>query len=133
MTTHEDRPSGDTSGDIDTISDQGLIETEVDLTDTTGDSNLLLGGDATDDFRTRWESIQSTFVDDPRAAVTGADSLVEEVMDRLKQTFEDQRSELESGWTADASDDAGSGADSTEDLRVAFRRYRSFFERLLRT
>jgi hypothetical protein len=43
----------------------------------------------------------------------------------LAQTFSDERTSLESQWEQ--------GADvSTEDLRVAMQRYRSFFDRLLR-
>jgi hypothetical protein len=90
-------------------------------------NGALLPERTANDFRTKWESIQGSFVDEPRQAVTDADALVGEVMDRLRATFEDQRQSLEAGWSADDSD-----AD-TEDLRIAFRRYRSFFERLLQT
>jgi len=46
------------------------------------------------------------------------------LMQRLAQSFSEQRSNLEKQW--EASDKV-----STEDLRVALTRYRSFFERLL--
>jgi hypothetical protein len=45
-------------------------------------------------------------------------------MQRLAKMFTDERSNLEHQWSA------GSEV-STEDLRMALRRYRSFFERLL--
>jgi len=45
-------------------------------------------------------------------------------MQRLAQSFSEQRSNLEKQWKA-------SEKGSTEELRVAFTRYRSFFERLL--
>jgi hypothetical protein len=86
----------------------------------------LLGTDETGGFRERWQSIQVRFVDEPRQAVEDADSLVAELMQRLAQTFHDERENLESQWSR--GDDV-----STEDLRVGLKRYRSFFERLLTT
>jgi hypothetical protein len=76
------------------------------------------------DFRSRWDQVQIGFVDDPRRAVQQADELVAQVMKSLAGTFADQRSRLEAGLGRDA--DA-----NTEDLRVALRGYRSFFQRLL--
>jgi hypothetical protein len=75
-------------------------------------------------FRTRWEEIQTGFVDEPRHAVERADELVAAVMKRLAEVFADERSTLERQWTS------GDNV-STEDLRIALRRYRSFFDRLL--
>ena len=75
-------------------------------------------------LRERWTAIQTGFVDDPRQMVEQADSLVADLMQRLAAQFNDERTRLESQW--DQSDDV-----STEDLRVALMRYRSFFERLL--
>jgi len=81
--------------------------------------------DAVDrDFRDRWREIQTGFVDEPRHAVKQADGLVAELMQRLAQSFSEQRNNLEHQW--DATDKV-----STEELRVALTRYRSFFERLL--
>jgi hypothetical protein len=74
---------------------------------------------------TQWKEIQAKFVDEPRAAVQDADSLVAEFMQRLAQMFASERQQLESRWAAD-----GDGV-STEDLRHSLRQYRSFFERLL--
>lgn len=79
-----------------------------------------------EDFRRRWEAIQTGFVDEPRRAVESADALVAEVIQLLVQSFADERSRLEGQWSE------GNQA-STEDLRVALRRYRSFFDRLLST
>ncbi len=76
------------------------------------------------DFRRRWETIQAGFVDEPQRSVDEASRLVGEVMDRLSAVFEDQRRGLEGQWE--------DGEASTEDLRMALQRYRSFFERLLR-
>jgi len=75
-------------------------------------------------FRTRWDGIQTGFVDQPRAAVEQADALVVEMLKRLTDGFGNERAKLESQWSR--------GQDvSTEDLRIALKRYRSFFERLL--
>jgi len=76
------------------------------------------------DFRQRWQNVQVGFVDDPRNAVKGADELVASLMTRLAQVFSDERGKLEHEW------DKGENV-STEDLRIALRRYRSFFDRLL--
>jgi hypothetical protein len=76
------------------------------------------------DFRQRWQNVQSGFVDDPRSAVRTADELVASLMTRLAQVFADERGKLEHEW--DKGEDV-----STEDLRVALQRYRSFFDRLL--
>lgn len=75
-------------------------------------------------YRTRWESIQTGFVDQPRAAVEQADELVSQVVTRLTEVFTRERSRLEGQWTK------GDNV-STEDLRIALTRYRSFFQRLL--
>lgn len=77
-----------------------------------------------DGLRTRWKEIQTNFVDEPRKAVEEADGLVASAMKRLAEVFADERSKLEKQW------DRGDSV-STEDLRVAFQRYRTFFDRLL--
>ncbi|HEY6483361.1 MAG TPA: hypothetical protein VIY54_07525 [Steroidobacteraceae bacterium] len=68
--------------------------------------------------------MQSGFVDDPRQAVQQGDELVAQVMQNLAESFAHERQKLEGqlGQTGEA---------ATETLRVALRRYRSFFERLL--
>ena len=86
----------------------------------------LLAADTAEQYRSEWEEIQSRFVDEPRSSVEHADHLVEDLMRRLSTSFANERSRLESQW--DSGDDV-----STEDLRVALTRYRSFFERLLST
>jgi hypothetical protein len=80
--------------------------------------------DVAKDFRSRWDAVQSSFVDDPRQAVRQGDELVAQVMKSLAETFSKERASLEG--QLDQTDKA-----STETLRVALRRYRSFFERLL--
>jgi hypothetical protein len=75
-------------------------------------------------FRNRWKEIQTGFVDEPRQAVEQADELIAQLLHQLAESFAAQRSGLEQQW--EKSDSA-----STEDLRQALRRYRSFCDRLL--
>ena len=76
-------------------------------------------------LRARWDQVQAAFVDDPRACVQKADGLVADVVQHLVTGFADARSGLEQQW--------GRGEEaSTEDLRVALKRYREFFDRLLK-
>ncbi len=84
----------------------------------------LFGPEEGQGYRTRWDAIQTGFVDEPRKAVEEADALVADVMKRLAEGFAKERGKLESQW------DRGDKI-STEDLRLALRRYRSFFQRLL--
>jgi hypothetical protein len=76
------------------------------------------------EFNTRWTDVQASFVDEPRRAVEQADRLVSDVIQRIADSFSNERTQLEQQW------DRG-GDVSTEDLRQALRRYRSFFSRLL--
>jgi len=76
------------------------------------------------DFRSQWSDVQSDFVDQPRRAVQDADNLVASLMKKLAEGFANERQGLEKQW------DRGDNV-STEDLRLALQRYRSFFDRLL--
>ena len=115
--------------DDDTRTDDGMMPERP---DTDGDDAVddrpgatsLLATDRADGFRGRWEEIQTRFVDRPRDSVEDADRLVGEVVEQLQASFTSERDRLESQWRQ--------GSDvSTEDLRVALQRYRSFFDRLL--
>jgi hypothetical protein len=75
-------------------------------------------------LRAQWTEIQAAFVDEPRNAVKSADSLVGDVLKSLSETFSNERSRLEGQWDRE-------GDVTTEDFRVALRRYRTFFDRLL--
>jgi hypothetical protein len=74
-------------------------------------------------FRDRWQNVQTGFVDDPKQAVHQADELVAAVISALATTFAEHKSELEGQWRQ--------GEPATEELRIALRRYRSFFDQLL--
>lgn len=84
----------------------------------------LLADERASSFRHRWDEIQVRFVDEPRSAVEDADRLVTEVIEQLQASFTSERGRLEGQWQQ-------GGEVSTEDLRVALQRYRSFFDRLL--
>jgi hypothetical protein len=74
-------------------------------------------------FRDRWQNVQTGFVDDPKQAVRQADELVAAVISALATTFAEHKSDLEAQWQQ--------GEPATEELRIALRRYRSFFDQLL--
>ena len=84
----------------------------------------LLSPDTTDRLRASWTGIQAGFVDEPRRAVKEADELVASAIRQIAETFSRERQNLEAQWDRE-------GDVSTEDLRVALTRYRSFFHRLL--
>lgn len=83
----------------------------------------LVPANRVEEYTSRWDSVKGEFVDEPRQAVAKADKLVGELLDELDQLFRKQRSDLEHGLDADET--------STEDLRLALRKYRSFFDRLM--
>ena len=89
------------------------------------EANLpLFAPNDTQDFRSRWEKIQSGFVDEPRQAFEQADELVASAIKRLDEVFAGERQKREADWEK-------TGSVSTEGLRIALRRYRSFLDRLL--
>jgi hypothetical protein len=97
-----------------------------DSADTGAAVGPLLAADDAEAFRARWTDVQNGFVDAPRQAVERADGLTAELMQHLAGSFADERARLERQW--DRGDEV-----STDSLRSAFQRYRSFFERLLAT
>ena len=122
-----DEERGPTTADLvreaDGVDDRDDYSVTADRLEENDSQPLFEQGD-TDGYRARWQDIQAAFVDEPRRAVAEADSLVAELMQRLAETFSSERSALESQWDRD--EDV-----STEDLRLALQRYRSFFDRLL--
>lgn len=92
----------------------------------TGEDELvpLFESGSAEKFRSRWLAIQSKFVDDPGDSVKQADDLVADVIQSVTRSFADRRGTLEKQWK-------GGETASTEDLRIALKQYRSFFDRLL--
>ncbi|WP_327327807.1 hypothetical protein OG735_38700 [Streptomyces sp. NBC_01210] len=123
-------------------SDPGRAEPRSRITDAPGDRRPpahepagsgqedaavpLLGSREAEELRSRWSEIQQGFVDDPQESVRAADGLVAEVMQLLASTFADHKERLEGQWHQ-------GNEVATEDLRIALRQYRSFFDRLLTT
>ncbi|MGY0007475.1 hypothetical protein [Micromonospora sp. I033] len=87
------------------------------------DAATLFAPETAQDFRDRWRDVQLRFVDDPRAAVGEAQSLVEEAIEALSAALREQKTKL-GGWQE-------SGSSDTEQLRVAVRGYRDFLDRVL--
>jgi hypothetical protein len=96
-----------------------VVNTNTDGPKRREDLAPLFSEGAAGDFRARWTIVQQGFVDDPKNSVRQGDELVAQVIKSLAETFANQRAALEG--------EQG----STEDLRLALRRYRSFFDRLL--
>jgi hypothetical protein len=114
-----------TTSDLAGVSDTRGAPDEADLSQSgDGERQPLLPTDQAERYGSQWQQIQSGFVDEPRKAVEEADRLVADLMQRLAAIFSEEREQLENQW--DSGDDV-----STEDLRVALTRYRSFFDRLL--
>lgn len=107
---------------LEPVNTAGVTQTSV----TKEDLQLapLFTQTAAADFHSRWDLVQRSFVDNPREAVHAADELVVQVTQSLAENFAKQRSELEQGLDH-------SESPTTENLRIALRQYRSFFERLL--
>jgi hypothetical protein len=106
----------DTAGQTETGADRQADDGERQRT-------TLIEPERAERYNGRWNELKSEFVDDPRRAVRGANQLVGEVLDELEELFRGQRADLEQGLDSEQT--------TTEDLRVALGRYRSFFDRLL--
>lgn len=101
-----------------------MAERNVEQVSRSDDAAPLFPESELGGLRDRWKDIQNAFVDEPRKAVEQADGLVASAMKRLAEVFAEERSKLEQQW------DRGDSV-STEDLRLALQRYRTFFHRLL--
>ena len=98
--------------------------TSTSAASSASDTTPLFPNNELEELRIRWSEVQTGFVDEPRRAVEQADSLVASATKRLAEVFAEERSKLEGQW------DRGDNV-STEDLRIALQRYRSFFHHLL--
>jgi hypothetical protein len=124
--TDVDRRADTTTGEDEQGRDMATeAQTDADRQADTGpgQSTTLIEPERAESYNSRWNELKSEFVDDPRRAVRGANELVGEVLDELEELFRGQRADLERGLDSEQT--------STEDLRQALGRYRSFFDRLL--
>lgn len=92
--------------------------------DSEDEPESLFSPDESRSLQSQWQAIQVGFVDEPRIAVQQADGLVADAIERLSVIFAQERDRLDQQWNR------GSSV-STEDLRLALRRYHAFFGRLL--
>lgn len=115
--------TGRTTAEAATAGDGRVAAGVADEDGESGTRERLVPAERADDYGSRWDALKGDFVDEPRRAVQQADELVGELLDELQRLFADQRRNLEQGFDHDRA--------STEDLRLALRRYRSFFDRLL--
>jgi hypothetical protein len=98
-------------------------ETSAASTESSSEESLFASDDLSG-LRSHWDEVQAAFVDDPQQCVQRADALVAQVVEQLTTGFSEARARLEAQWAR------GEEA-STEDLRLALKRYREFFQRLL--
>ena len=115
-TAGEGERSPDTATETQSSAD-GQADTGV------GQRTSLIEPERAESYNSRWKELKGEFVDDPRGAVRGANEVVGEALDELEELFRRQRSDLEQGLDSEQT--------TTEDLRQALIRHRSFFDRLL--
>jgi hypothetical protein len=126
VTTRDDEQKNLTTADIAAAAAPRERGDDVRADDVRNDEALapLFTPDTADGFRSRWDAVQIGFVDDPAKAVRDADELVAQVMKTLADSFAQERARFDEEM-------AQAGNAATENQRVALRRYRSFFQRLL--
>lgn len=115
---------------------QNLSNAEFDIYETQSDGRLdlnlhsgklpglLLDHASVEQFNSRWRTVQIGFVDEPHKSIEQADQIVSDVIERIRDAFNAERDLLKTEWSNE-------DQVSTEDLRLALQRYRSFFTRLL--
>jgi hypothetical protein len=106
------------------VDDRNLNPAQANANTADNSATPLFPDEELHGLRAQWDQAQTSFVDEPRKAVEQADSLVANVVKRIAEQFANERAQLEKQW------DRGDNV-STEDLRQALKRYRSFFDRLL--
>jgi hypothetical protein len=116
--------AGSTAGEGERSADTAIeAEPNADRQAGVGPRTSLIESERVESYNSRWKELKGEFVDDPRRAVRGASEVVGEVLDELEELFRRERTDLEQGLDSEQT--------TTEDLRQALIRYRSFFDRLL--
>jgi hypothetical protein len=105
------------------VIDQERVQTEAPQTPADVSAHLL-PDNVVQDLRSKWDRIQTGFVDEPKTAVKEADQLVSYAIKQLEESLSGACETLVRQW------DRGDNV-NTEDLRIALRKYRAFFDRLL--
>jgi hypothetical protein len=115
-----DTEAGDTRSNAEQEKEADVVSIEDRQRSKAGRASLVSPREL-ENLRSRWTSVQASFIDDPRAAVKDADELISVAIKQLSETLHDQRSQLETQWSS------GSQV-STEDLRRSLQQYRAFFD-----
>jgi hypothetical protein len=121
--TSDDRPVDRVADESEQRSDRSETAADRQADDGARQRTTLIPAERAESYNSRWNELKSDFVDEPLRAVRGANGLVGEVLDELEELFRRQRADLEQGLDSEQT--------TTEDLRQALGRYRSFFDRLL--
>ena len=88
-----------------------------------GQRTTLIEPERAESYNSRWNELKSNSSTIPAVPLRARTCWSAEVLDELEELFRSQRADLEHGLDSDQT--------STEDLRQALARYRSFFDRLL--
>jgi hypothetical protein len=121
--TSDDRQAGRVADESEQRPDRSETAAARQADDGARQRTTLIPAERAESYNSRWNELKSDFVDEPLRAVRGANELVGEVLDELEELFRRQRADLEHGLDSEQT--------TTEDLRQALGRYRSFFDRLL--
>ncbi|HET9779712.1 MAG TPA: hypothetical protein VFP81_10555 [Propionibacteriaceae bacterium] len=121
--TGDDRPADRVADESEQRPDRAETAADRQADNGARQRSTLVPPERAESYNSRWNELKSEFVDEPRRAVRGANELVGEVLDELEELFRRQRADLEHGLDSEQT--------TTEDLRQALGRYRSFFDRLL--
>jgi hypothetical protein len=87
------------------------------------EETTLLKCEDIDELKSRWDSIQIEFVDEPRKSVEKADALLVDAVKMIDRELSEKRSELSEHFV-------NHDNVSTEDLRVTLQSYRTFLNRI---
>ncbi len=91
---------------------------------TFGAATPLLPASKVGELRLLWNHIEAGFLDEPRRSVEEANKLLANAVQLVAEGFARERASLERQWESE-------GNVSTEELRLALKRYRAFFSRFL--
>lgn len=114
------KPSGESYSRIEPQLDNRTVPDQPD----TGSQLLWIESGVIDELRSRWNSIQAQFVDQPCTAIEQADALIADALERIQKSLAEQQAVLRDRWY-DHEDI------STEELRVTLQDYRSYLNSLL--
>ena len=101
-----------------------IAQPENHIAQNNQDFSPLFEDRVAEQLRSHWLEIQTRFVDDPNQSLKDADDLIIHMIENVISTLSEKRMTIEGQWQRD-------DQVSTEDLRLALKYYRSFFNSLL--